>query len=179
MIGDRWGVDDADVARPYPCDEWVRSPTMEAWRGVTVHTSPADLWPWVTQIRLAPYSYDWIDNLGRRSPQSLRHLDEPEVGEHFTSAAGIRMGRILSVTPRRELTGSIARTVISYVLVEQPSAEPRTRLLMKIVTDMNRLLALPLGLGDLVMARRQLLNFKRLAESPVRDPTRVEVPAGR
>jgi hypothetical protein len=40
---------------------------------------------------------------------------------------------------------------------------------MKIVTDMTPLLALPLGLGDLVMARRQLLNFKRLAESSRRD----------
>lgn len=179
MIGDRWGVDDEDVARPYPCDEWVESPTMEAWRGVTVHASAADLWPWVTQIRLAPYSYDWIDNLGRRSPQTLRHLEEPRVGERFTCAAGLRMGRILSVTPQRQLTGRIAGVVISYVLVEQPSDERRTRLLMKIVTDMNRVLALPVGLGDLVMARRQLLNFKRLAESSVPDRTRAQVAAGR
>lgn len=59
--------------------------------------------------------------------------------------------------------------MISYVLVEQPSDGPRTRLLMKIVTDMTRLLSLPLGVGDLVMARRQLLNFKRLAESSPQD----------
>jgi len=138
---------------------------MEAWRGVTVRTSADALWPWVTQVRLAPYSYDWIDNLGRRSPQSLRHLDEPIVGESFTCAAGVKLGRILSVTPQRQLTGRIAGAVISYVLAEQPLAQSCTRLLMKIVTDMTWLLARPLCLGDLVMARRQLLNLKRLAES--------------
>jgi hypothetical protein len=148
---------------------------MQAWRGVTVHTSAADLWPWVTQIRLAPYSYDWIDNLGRRSPQHLRHLDDPMVGENFTCAAGLRIGRILSVTPQQQLTGRIAGVVISYVLVAERCDVPRTRLLMKLVADISPLLALPLGLGDLVMARRQLLNFKRLAESSPGDQTRREM----
>jgi hypothetical protein len=165
VIGDRWGVTDDEVALQFPCDDWVRTPTMEAWRAVWVHTWADELWPWITQVRLAPYSYDCIDNLGRRSPQSLRNLAEPTAGENFTCAAGLRLGKILSVTPQRQLTGRIGGTVISYVLVEQPFDEPCTRLLMKVVTDMTRLLAPPLCIGDLVMARRQLLNFKRLAES--------------
>jgi hypothetical protein len=101
VIGDRWGVTNDEVALHFPCDDWVGTPAMEAWRAVTVHTSADELWPWVTQVRVAPYSYDWIDNLGRRSPQSLRRLDEPTVGENFTCAAGLKLGRILSVTPRR------------------------------------------------------------------------------
>jgi hypothetical protein len=74
MIGDRWNVSDDEVTRRYPCDEFVAAPTLQAWRGVTVRTTPEVLWPWVAQIRLAPYSYDWIDNLGRRSPQHLHFL---------------------------------------------------------------------------------------------------------
>ncbi len=81
MIGDRWGVTDEDAARHYPCDDVVPSPVLQAWRAVTVQTSPERLWPWVTQIRLAPYSYDWIDNLGRRSPPELRILPEPVAGD--------------------------------------------------------------------------------------------------
>jgi hypothetical protein len=164
VIGDRWGVTYDEVARPFPCDEWVRSPTLVAWRGVTVNTSASDLWPWVTQVRAAPYSYDWIDNLGRRSPRMLIGLPDPAVGDHFTRAAGISLGRILSVDAPYQLTGRIAGAVISYVL-EQPPGLACTRLLMKIASEAARPLAPLLSVGDLVMARRQLLNWRRLAEA--------------
>jgi hypothetical protein len=97
MIGDRWGVSAEEVARHYPCDDFIPAPVLQAWRGVTVHATAADLWPWVAQIRLAPYSYDWIDKLGRRSPQELRDLAEPAPGQHVTTAGGRPTGRILSV----------------------------------------------------------------------------------
>ncbi|MEP7020038.1 MAG: polyketide cyclase [Pseudonocardiales bacterium] len=167
MIGDRWGVTDDEVARRYPCDDVVRSPVLQAWRGVTVRTTPENLWPWVAQIRLAPYSYDWIDNLGRRSPQELRDLPEPAAGQPFTTAATRRLGRILTVSATEHITGRIAGTVISYVLV--PNGDT-TRLLMKIVAAKGRLTAPLLTVGDLVMARRQLLNLKRLAEQGAPTP---------
>lgn len=138
MIGDRWGVTDDEVARHYPCDDIIPAPVLQAWRGVTVRSTPEGLWRWVGQIRRAPYSYDWIDNLGRRSPQELRALPEPAVGQHFSTAATRPVGRILSVSPAEQLTGSIAGGVISYVLV--PSGDA-TRLLMKIVTARGRWLA--------------------------------------
>ena len=161
MIGDRWNVSDDEVARSYPCDEIVPRPTLQAWRGVTVHTTRDVLWPWVAQIRLAPYSYDWIDNLGRRSPQRLMGLPDPVVGESFSTAAMRPFGRILAVEPTTHLTGEIMGACISYALVSQWQS---TRLLMKIVTTTSRWLAPWLSVGDLVMARRQLLNLKALAE---------------
>ncbi|HET9073571.1 MAG TPA: hypothetical protein VFN48_03250 [Solirubrobacteraceae bacterium] len=36
MIADRWGVTEAEVARAYPCDEFVAAPTLAAWRGVAI-----------------------------------------------------------------------------------------------------------------------------------------------
>jgi hypothetical protein len=163
MIGDRWNVTDDEVARHYPCDEFVRTPTLQAWRAVSVLATPEALWPWVGQIRIAPYSYDWIDNLGRRSPQQLLGLPDPVVGEPFTTAATRRFGRIRAVDPPKQLTGEIMGACISYVLVPEGQT---TRLLMKIVTAMGRWLAPALSVGDLIMARRQLLNIKRLAEQP-------------
>jgi len=163
MIGDRWNVTDDEVARHYPCDDFVRAPTLQAWRGITVHTAPETLWPWVGQIRIAPYSYDWIDNLGRRSPQQLMGLPEPVVGEAFTTAATRQFGRILAVEPPAQLTGEIIGACMSYVLVP---AGQSTRLLLKIVTPMSRWVTPWLSVGDLVMARRQLLNLKSLAEQP-------------
>ncbi|MEV4637024.1 polyketide cyclase [Actinoplanes sp. NPDC049548] len=175
MIGDRWGVTDDDVSRPYPCDELVVSPTLRAWRGVRVEAPAAAVWPWVAQVRLAPYSYDWVDNRGRRSPRRLMDLPEPRVGDAFTASGGRPMGRIVSVDPGKQLTGAIMGGFMSYVLVpERPdpaaagggdhSRPDATRLLLKVVMRAPRWTVPGLAVGDLVMARRQLLTFKRLAE---------------
>jgi hypothetical protein len=163
MIGDRWGVTNDEVERRYPCDDVVPKPAMQAWRGVTVNAPPEMVWPWISQIRLAPYSYDWIDNLGKRSPRTLTGIAEPVAGQHFSTAATLRVGRILSVDTNIQLTGRIAGVVMSYVLV--PERE-RTRLLLKLASSSGRLIAPALCLADLVMARRQLLNLKHLAEQP-------------
>jgi hypothetical protein len=165
MLGDRWGVTPDEVERAYPCDDFVDAPALQAWRGVEV-AAPADaVWPWLTQVRAAPYSYDWIDNLGRRSPQRLLHLPEPQVGDHFTSVGGRPQGRIVSVTPGRQLTATILGAHLSYVL--EPADPSTTRLLLKVVMQATRL-ATFWSVGDLVMARRQLLNLKHLAESEYR-----------
>lgn len=163
MIGDRWGVTDEEVARHYPCDDIVPSQTLSAWRGVTVKARPEAVWPWVTQIQWAPYSYDWIDNLGKRSPQRLLDFPQPVPGDHFTSTAGRPQGRVLSIEPQVHYTGRIMGAVVSYVLV--PVDDRTTRLLMKLVMSGNRWLTSVFSVGDLVMARRQLLNLRRLAES--------------
>lgn len=47
-----------------------------------------------------------------------------------------------------------------------PAAPDRTRLVLKIVATPPRWLAPAVSAGDLLMARRQLLNLKRLAEGP-------------
>jgi hypothetical protein len=161
VIGDRWGVTEAETQRPYPCDEFVSDPSLGAWRGVTVQAHPEQVWARVRQIRLAPYSYDWLDNRGRRSPQRLVGLPDPQVGDPFTTAAGRPMGRVLAVRPGEHLTAKIMGAAMSYVLVPEDQS---TRLLLKAVARPSRPVAPLLCLGDLVMARRQLLNLARLAE---------------
>lgn len=162
VIGDRWGVTTSETLRSYPCDDFVVSPTLRAWRGVRVDVPAAAVWPWVAQLRLAPYSYDWIDNLGHRSPRQLEGLPAPQVGEAFTTAGGRKLGRIVSVDPGRQLTSTIMGAFMSYVLV--PQEDNTTRLLLKVVMQTARWAAPGLSVGDLIMARRQLLNLKKLAE---------------
>jgi hypothetical protein len=161
MPGDRWGVTAAEVARRYPCDDLAPAPIAQAWRGVTVQASPERVWAWVVQLRLAPYSYDWIDNLGRRSPQHLLPVVPPRPGTPFTAAFGRPQGRVVSIEPGVQLTGRILGALMSYVLVPDGDA---TRLLLKVVLLRGRAIAPAVVLGDLVMARRQLLNLKRLAQ---------------
>jgi hypothetical protein len=155
-------VTDSETLRSYPCDALVASPSMQAWRGVHVAAPPEAVWPWVAQVRAAPYSYDWIDNRGRRSPRELLGLPEPRVGDRFTTAGGRQLGRIVSVDPGKQLTGTIMGAFMSYVLV--PCDDGTTRLLLKVVSHAPRWAAAGLAVGDLVMARRQLLNLKRLTE---------------
>lgn len=51
---------------------------------------------------------------------------------------------------------------MSYVLV--PQDHDTTRLQLKVVMQINRWIGIGVSVGDLIMARRQLLNFKRLAD---------------
>ena len=162
MLGDRWGVSNNETLRSYPCDDFVDSPRLQAWRGVRIEAPAEMVWAWVAQVRLAPYSYDWIDNLGRRSPRELAGLPEPRVGDRFTTAGGRQVGRILSVGQGEQLTGTIMGAFMSYVLV--PQDHDVTRLLLKVVMRTTRRAALGLCVGDLIMSRRQLLNLKQLAE---------------
>jgi hypothetical protein len=116
--------------------------------------------PWGAQIRLAPYSYDWIDNRGRRSPRELAGVPERQVGDRFTTAGGRALGQIVSADPGWQLTGTIMGAFMSYVLVPRMT----TRLLLQVIMRTRRWAAPALSAGDLIMARRQLLNLKKLAE---------------
>lgn len=165
MIGDRWGVSEAEVRRVYGCDAFVPRPTLEAWRGVTVHAVAGTVWARVRQVRLAPYSYDLVDNLGRRSPRDLRDVPEPRVGDPFTHALGRDQGRVVAVDPGRELTATIMGAHLSYAVL--PHGDD-VRLVLKVVARTSRWWAPALAVGDLAMARKQLLTLKALAEADQR-----------
>jgi hypothetical protein len=162
VLGAIWGVSPEETTLAFACDDFVTAPALSAWRGVSVDAPTAEVWTWVTQVRVAPYSYDWIDNGRRRSPREVLGLPEPVAGESFTASAGRKLGRIVHVEQGRSLTGHILGAYMTYLLA--PQAEGRTRLLLKVVMETNPVVAQALCLGDLVMARRQLLTIKRLAE---------------
>lgn len=163
MIGDHWGATPEEVEAGYPCDRYVDGETLQAWRAATVAAPPEVVWAWLLQVRLAPYSYDWIDNLGHRSPGTLMHLTDPVPGDPFTASGGRPLGRVLAVEHAEHLTARIMGTALTYRLTAL--GPDRTRLVLKVVSGLPRVLAPALALGDLVMARRQLLNFKRYAEA--------------
>ena len=161
MIADRWGVTAAEVARHYPCDDVVLIRRCRSGVASPSRRRPIACGRGSARLRLAPYSYDWFDNLRSSLARELRDIPPPAVGQHFSTAWTRPMGRIVSLTPGEQLTGRIPGALLSYLLV--PSGQD-TRLLLKIVTTGGGWSLPLLSVGDLVMARRQLLNFKRLAE---------------
>ncbi|MFG3299313.1 polyketide cyclase [Micromonospora chersina] len=148
--------------RSYPGDDFVVSPTLQAWRGVQIEAPAAAVWPWLAQVRLAPYSYDWIDKPRPPFTPTVGGSARAPSRGAFTTAGGRKLGRIVSVGPGRQLTSTIMGAFMSYVLV--PQEPDTTRLLLKVVMQTTRWAALGLSVGDLVMARGQLLNLKQLAE---------------
>lgn len=81
------------MERRYGCDALVTDPTLQAWRGVTVHADPDKVWARLRQVRIAPYSYDLVDNLGRRSPRELRDVPEPSPATRSPEPSGSTRGR--------------------------------------------------------------------------------------
>jgi len=166
-----WGTTEEERLRPFPCDQYVERADAAYYRGVSVETPVATMFRWLCQLRAAPYSYDWIDNRGRRSPQTLTPgLEELEIGQRVMIGQLVEFetDRHATVLMRSRTWGEIAVTYL--VTAESPDF---CRLLVKMVVryprgPLGRLLRLVLPWGDLVMMRRQLLNLKRLAERSTR-----------
>jgi hypothetical protein len=168
-----WGTEEAERRLPFSCDRYVERAEAAYFRGIMVHATPTVLFRWLCQMRAAPYSYDWIDNGGRRSPRTLTPgLEELAVGQSV-----MRIFTLVDFAKDRHLTLRIKHgtgafslfgdLAITYLIV--PETPERCRLLVKIVTLYPRgftgaLMRWGLPWGDLVMMRRQLLNFKALAE---------------
>jgi hypothetical protein len=171
---EQWGSTPAERRRPYPCDDVLPDHEQALYRAVSVGAPAPVVFRWLCQLKLAPYSYDLLDNWGRRSP---RHLvpgtDQLVVGEQvmlFEVASFDRDEHLTLVARKHPIFGDVA---ISYVVT--PADDGGSRLLAKIVTSaaaglVGAVMRPLLPIGDLVMMRRQLLNLKALAEATPVDP---------
>jgi hypothetical protein len=173
-VATAWGVDAAERAAAYPCDEIVPHPAETWFRAVSVRAPRPVVFRWLCQMRVAPYSYDLLDNGGRRSPRTLTPgVERLAVGQRF-----VGIFTLVSFTPDDQLTLTLTApralawfgpVTITYAV--RDSAGGGSRLVAKLnVGDPGEGLALrarrrALAWGDLVMMHRQLHNFRRLAEA--------------
>ncbi|MEX2267060.1 MAG: hypothetical protein WEA75_00090 [Acidimicrobiia bacterium] len=165
-LGYSWGETEAERAASYPCDGLIAEPHQTCYRAISVDAPAPLVWRWFCQLRVAPYSYDWIDNLGRRSPRELTPgLDDLEVGQKAVAIfeiAGFERDRSLTLYAPRSIFGEVA---ISYCVT--PTADERSRITVKLMVRYpgvwHFMRHVP-PIGDLVMMRKQLRNLKKLAE---------------
>jgi hypothetical protein len=175
-IANTWGTSTEERGLSYPCDHLIPRPEDSLYRGVTINAAPETVFRWLCQMRVAPYSYDWIDNGGRESPRQLTPgLEHLAVGQdvmEIFELADFAQDQHLTLQTKADsraqrLFGNLA---ISYFIVARGS--DNCRLLVKVVVQhprgvWGRLMRSLLPWGDLIMMRRQLLNFKQLAECRV------------
>jgi hypothetical protein len=171
-VATTWGTTEAERALPFPCDGFVERGGAACWRGVTVRADAATVFRWLCQLKVAPYSYDWIDNWGRRSPRTLTPgVEQLAVGQRVMSIfelVAFEPDRHLTVRTRGFAPGLFPALAVSYVVA--PVAPRETRLLAKRAFQVRPgLLSAAarsfLTWGDLVMMRKQLLTLKALAEA--------------
>jgi hypothetical protein len=163
----QWGSTAPERAASYPCDRLLPDPETTLFRAVDVEAPAAASFRWLCQLRAAPYSYDLLDNFGRRSPRELTPgLERLEAGQRVMT-----IFRLVEFEPERSLTivsrGRLAEVVCTYAV--EPRGEERSRIVLKILARYpgrvrGAALKVLLAPGDLVMARKQLLTLKRLAE---------------
>jgi len=172
-VSETWGTMERERRLSYPCDNLVADPDSALFRGITVNASKTVLFRWLCQMRVAPYSYDWIDNGGRQSSRKLiSGLEDLAVGQpvmEIFKLESFEKDRHLTirVKPKSGALKTFGDIAVSYIVV--PTTANSCRLLVKLIAKY------PLGIrgafmrtllpwGDLIMMRRQLLNLKQLAE---------------
>ncbi len=168
-----WGTTPTERAMRFPCDALLPNPDAALYRAITVNTAPAHVFRWLCQLRAAPYSYDWIDNFGQRSPPQLSPgLENLAVGQPVMSIFTLVEFERDSHLTLRTRSGDAASRIfgdLAATYLVRPLGVASCRLIVKIVATYPPGLIGQLGSwflpwGDLVMMRRQLLNLKHLAE---------------
>jgi hypothetical protein len=172
-----WNTTERERQQRFPCDRVLPHHNDSCYRALTILAEPRRVFPWLCQLRVAPYSYDWIDNLGRRSPRELTpELQNLELGQRFMSIFELAdFEPDVHVTLQLRRPGLSPPLAVSYVL--DPHGAGACRLVVKLVLELRPGLRdrMVRALGpslDWIMMRRQLLNLKALAERSPPQPRR-------
>jgi hypothetical protein len=156
-LGLNWGATASETAAAMPCDALAAGACTRADRAISIDAPLATVFAWLCQLRVAPYSYDVLDNFGRRSPrQRADGLRDLEVGQRFMT-----LFRLHSFVDTEHITLRMKRVVVTYAV----SAQQRgTRLHVRVLFERPGVIGRIAAAGDVVMMRKQLLTLKSLAE---------------
>ncbi|WP_114854886.1 hypothetical protein [Brachybacterium sp. YJGR34] len=160
------------------------APRRRAARSVASDADPRVLYLWLCQLRRAPYSYDWIDNVGRRSPRRADPtLTALAVGQRFMTIFSL-----VDVVPDRSLTLTMrpgaptwifGAITVRYAIVPRGDGDALLRGDLWMPAGGGpaaRLRRYLLAWGDLLMMSKQLRTLRALAE---RDSSAPAPPAAR
>jgi hypothetical protein len=178
-MSQHWNATVDEIGSVMPGDELIDQPQLNATRSITIAANPKQVFPWIRQMgfgRAGWYSYDWLDNLGRRSATRIN----PE-WQNVSSGDRVPGGPIdfTAITVDEPNVFVLAlgqpdadRARIAFTLayrLDSTDHETATRLVTRVRSRIDlpagRLAArYLLGPGDGFMLRKQLTNLRRRAE---------------
>lgn len=169
-----WGATPAEVATRYTCDRLLPESPGRWVRGVDSAAPAKTLFRWLCQLRVAPYSYDLVDNWARSSPRTLTPgTDELAVGQPVMTIFTLQSfepGRELTVRMRPGGPATVFGDVcLTYVALDRAGGG-RLLAVARLTDPPGPVAALRrslLGWGDLLMMRKQLTTLSGLAERSV------------
>jgi hypothetical protein len=169
-----WGSTHEDRNKQFTCDTILKKSNDAYFRAVDIN-APADLvFQWICQMKVAPYSYDRLDNGGKQSPQHLTpSIGQLKIGDkmmtifhvgHFIPYKEVTL--IMDIPPDQYAKWYVP-TVITYKIYAK--GKNRSRVVVKYIADWPKTIRghaerLFIIIADFIMMRRQLLNYKKLAE---------------
>lgn len=173
----RWGATPDEVAEELPGDELIPHAQWEATRAVGIEAPPEAVWPWLVQMGASPragwYSYDWADNGGIPSADTIRpELQQLQVGDLLPMTAGAAEGfRVEAIDPGRTLSlaSHDPEGIVTATFVLRGVAPGRSRLIHRVRFRVQRTrrglrFASIMDLSDFIMSRRTLLGIRQRAE---------------
>lgn len=172
-----WGASPAEITGSMAGDDLIANPALNATRSISISSPPEQVFPWLKQMgfgRAGWYSYDLLDNLGRRSADRINPAWQDLNSGDIVPGGPINFTALIVEPPHTLVLvlGSPTRTprridfTLSYRL-DRVAETTRlvTRVRSQIRAPGGRLIAHRLlGPGDGFMLRRQLRTLKARAE---------------
>ena len=174
MIFQNWGATAEEIASYVAGDDYCADAGVIATRSITVKAPPEDVFPWLRQMgfkRAGWYSYDLLDNLGRRSAVRVHKEWQDVVTGSLVPGGPLSFEAAVVDSPHafvlRTPVGATSTRRLCFTLAYDLRAIPEgTRLVTRVRIKVNipggRLVERLLGLGDGVMVRKQLRTLAKL-----------------
>ena len=174
-----WGSTTEEIDAPMPGDDIIAGSAAEGTRSITINARSATIFDFISQMgfgRAGWYSYDLLDNLGRRSADTIH----PEwlvdtAGENvpggpvaFVAAVVERPTAYVLQVPHSSALGHSMDFTLAYKLDEDPagpSTRVTTRVRIAIDGPTGPAIEKAMLFGDGVMVQKQLRGIKERAEA--------------
>jgi hypothetical protein len=173
----RWGATDAEVKRSMPGDEIVDKPSFNATRAVTIHAPAQNIYRWIVQMgvtRAGWYSYDLLDNLGRRSAERiLPEHQNIQVGDLIPISPDGKQGMWVKYFRKNKwMLWWDKKGDTTWIWEIHPQGENQFRLITRVRVKYRLfssavLFNLLTEFFDILMMRKSMLGIKRRAEKSV------------
>jgi hypothetical protein len=173
MIFQHWGATQDEITSSVVGDDLCANATVVATRCITIPAPPQDVFPWIRQMgfgRAGWYSYDWLDNLGRKSASRVHEeWQDVNTGDSVPAGPTTFQAAIVQSPQHFVLEVKTGKKMIPWLhftlAYELRAVHEGTRLVTRMRSHINfpggsLIERFILGPGDGIMLRRQLLTLK-------------------